>query len=512
VWPDAAVEEANLSVTVAALRKALGARDDGGAYIQTIARRGYRFAAPLRAGGTPRLALAVLPFACLGPETEPDFGVGLADALIGRLTEAEELRVRPTAAVARYADSPRPPRDAAVELGVDAVVTGTVQRAGDRVRVSVQLVPLPAALRPWADSFDADWTSLFDVQDEITERVARALHLRLSGASPGRVRRPSREAYESYLRGRCFSARFDPEGVAKAFGCFAEAIASDPGFAAPHAGLSAAHLLLGLGGLVPPRQAWDLADECAAQALELDPSLAEAHVSSAFARLFRAWDWNGARAALRRALEAGPRVASVHLWRALFLGVAGEHAEARRALDLGTELDPLSGLATALGCLFHLVEGEPERALALARRAVELRPQRFLGYWSLGLANVYLDRAQRAEAALGDALALSAEGPVMRAHLAWAAARAGRTGEAREQLAALDALAETTFVSPCQRAAVLGALGEIDRGLARLEEGVEARDAWTVFLGVDPLFDPFRDRPRFAAILRRTGPRPPASS
>ena len=114
VWPDAVVEEANLSVTVAALRKALGAREDGGSYIQTISRRGYRFAAPLRAGGTPpRLALAVLPFACLGPETEPDFGIGLADALIGRLTEAEELRVRPTAAVARYADSPRPPRDAA---------------------------------------------------------------------------------------------------------------------------------------------------------------------------------------------------------------------------------------------------------------------------------------------------------------------------------------------------------------------------------------------------------------
>ena len=100
----------------------------------------------------------------------------------------------------------------------------------------------------------------------------------------------------------------------------------------------------------------------------------------------------------------------------------------------------------------------------------------------------------------------------MRAHLAWAAARAGRADEARERLAALDALAEATFVSPCQRAAVLGALGEIDRGLARLEEGADARDAWTVFLGVDPLFDPFRDRPRFEAILRRTGPRRPASS
>jgi len=150
VWPDAAVEEANLSVTVAALRKALGPQADGASYIQTIPSRGYRFAAPLRSNtvAAPRLGIAVLPFVCLGPETEAHLGVALADALIGRLTEADELLVRPTGAVARYAEFPCPPRQAALELGVDAVVTGTIQRADRRVRVSIQLVPLPAALRP----------------------------------------------------------------------------------------------------------------------------------------------------------------------------------------------------------------------------------------------------------------------------------------------------------------------------------------------------------------------------
>ncbi len=511
VWPDAVVEEANLSVAVAALRKALGPQADGSSYVQTIARRGYRFAAPLRSEGVAsRLALAVLPFVCLGPETEPHFGLGLADALIGRLTEVEELRVRPTAAVAGYAASPPPPREAAAELGVDAVVTGTVQRDGDRVRVSVQLVPLPAALRPWADSFDADWTSLFDVQDELTERLARALHLRLGSApAASRGHRPSREAYESYLRGRFLAARFDPEGVGKAFGCFAEAIVLDPLYAAPHAGLAAAHLLLGLSGLVPPRDAWDLAEGCAGRALALDVGLAEAQVSAAFARLFRDWDWAGARSALDRAAAAGPRLAAVHLWRALFLSLAGDHLEARRALELGTEIDPLSGLATALRCLFHRAEGEHEAALALARRAVELRPDRFLGYWSLGLANAFLERASAAESALGSAVWLTSGGPVVRAHLAWAAAHNGRVDEARAQLAELDRLAEATFVSPCQRAAVLGAVGEIDRGLELLERGAEERDAWTAFLGVDPLFQPFHGHPRFQALVQRTGPQRP---
>lgn len=513
VWPDAAVAEANLSVTVAALRKALGPQEDGRSYVETVSRRGYRFAAPLRAGNEPpRLALAVLPFSCIGPETEPHLGVGLADALIGRLTQADELRVRPTAAVAHYAASPRPPREAAAELGVDAVVTGTVQRAGERVRVSIQLVPLPAALRPWADSFDAEWTHLFAVQDELTERVARALHVRLATAPrPRRAHRPSREAYESYLRGRYFWARFDPEGLGKAFGCFADAISRDARYAAPQAGLADAHLLLGLGGLTPPREAWDLAKGCAERALTLDSSLAEAHVSGAFARLFGDWDWDGARSALDRAAEVGPHLASVHLWRALFLALAGDHHEARRSLDIGREIDPLSGLATALRCLFHEVEGEHEDALAVARKAVELRPDRFLGYWSLGLANVFLGRVAPAEEALGRAVELTSGGPVMRAHMAWAAARSLRTEEALEQLAELDALSNTTFVSPCQRAAVLGALGDIGRGLTRLEEGAEARDAWTVFLGVDPVFEPFRGHPRFEAIRRRTGPPRPVS-
>jgi tetratricopeptide (TPR) repeat protein len=202
----------------------------------------------------------------------------------------------------------------------------------------------------------------------------------------------------------------------------------------------------------------------------------------------------------------GPHVAGVHLWRALFLALAGDDQEARRSLELGRDLDPLSGLATALRCLFHEAEGEHEQALDLARRAVDLRPERFVGYWSLGLANVFLERSAEAEDALAKAVELSSGGPIMRAHRAWAAARAGRTDEARDELSALDGLAATTFVSPCQRAAVLGALGEIEAGLARLEEGAEERDAWVVFLGVDPLFTPFHGHPRFEALLRRSGP------
>ena len=238
VWPDAAVQEANLSVTVAALRKALGPQPDGRSYVQTVPKRGYRFDAPLHlAGSGPELGLAVLPFSCLGPETEAHLGLGLADALIGRLTEVVGLRVRPTGAVTQYLAHPKAPREAAKELGVDAVVGGTVQRDGGRIRVSVQLVPLPAALRPWADSFDADWTDLFGVQDALAERVAQALALRLAPHRPPADRQaPQPEAYEAHLRGRYFWSRFDPEGLGKAFGYYGEAVRLDPRYAPPMPG------------------------------------------------------------------------------------------------------------------------------------------------------------------------------------------------------------------------------------------------------------------------------------
>jgi DNA-binding winged helix-turn-helix (wHTH) protein/tetratricopeptide (TPR) repeat protein len=506
VWPDAVVEEANLSVTVAALRKALGPQPDGRSYVQTVPRRGYRFDAPLQASGAGRqLGLAVLPFSCLGPETEDHLGMGLADALIGRLTEVEGLRVRSTGAVASYAASPKPPREAAKELGVDAVLTGTIQRHEGRIRVSVQLTPLPAALRMWADSFDTDWTDLFAVQDELAERVAQALSLRLSRGPTSKQARPQPEAYDAYLRGRYFWARFDPATLGKAFGYFGEAARLDPRYAAPQAGLADAHLMLGLAGVLAPREAWGLTEECAERALALDPKLAEAHVSRAYARLFRDWDWEGARLALQQATSLAPGLASVHLWRGLFLALVGDLAGAQVATARGRLLDPLSGLAVALLCFFHEMVGEYEQELLLSRRAVELRPDIFVGYFHLGHASVLLGETGAGVAALRRAVELTEGGLVMRSHLAWALVRAGETDEARRELAALDAVASTAFVSPCQRAGVLGALGDVEGGLEHLEEAMDLRDPWIVFAGVAPLFAPFRGHPRFTALLGRVG-------
>ena len=189
VWPDTAVQEANLSVTVATLRRALGNQDNGRSWIETVPRRGYRFDGPVKGpAGAEWVTLAVLPFEVLGPAAEPHVGLGLADALISRLTGLDGLRVRPTAAVTHLSGQHVAPRDAAVDLGVDAVLTGTVRQEGERVRLSLQLVPRRADLRPWARQVDTPFTDLFGVEDRLAEEVAGLLHARLvpkSEKSPG---------------------------------------------------------------------------------------------------------------------------------------------------------------------------------------------------------------------------------------------------------------------------------------------------------------------------------------
>jgi DNA-binding winged helix-turn-helix (wHTH) protein len=507
VWPDTAVAEANLSVTVAALRKALDPRADGRSYIQTVPRRGYRFDGSLRAlGASPRLAIAVLPFSCLGPGIEPHVGFGLADALIGRLTEVEGLLVRPTAAVAHYAKAAKAPREAAAELGVDAVVTGALQRDAARVRISIQVVMRPEALSPWADSFEADWTDLFAVQDALAERVARALSLRFTPGSPHRARHsPGSEAFDAYLRGRFFWARFSPQSLGQAFACFGEAAAADPRRAAPLSGLADCHMLLGLMGLTPPPSACAIARDCAERALALDPDHAEAHVSRALAGLFADWDWDGAGRRLARAVSVGPRSAAVHLWQGFFLAVCGEPAAALRAIARGRELDPLSNLGAGLRCLVHEHVGEHELARALARRAIELRPDHFLGYRCLGLASVRLGKAREGVKALRRAVELTEGGPGIRSLLAWSLVEAGDADEARRELADLDAAGATTFVSPSQRAAVLLALGDREGGLSRLEEGASVRDPALMVVATDPLYASLRGEARFEGLLRRIG-------
>ena len=310
VWPDTFVEEANLSVNVSILRKALGEQPDGRPWIQTVARRGYRFLGAVRAQAAAPRSLAVLPFRSLGTdEADEALGLGMADALITRLAATGRVAVRPTGTVRRFASADVDPVEAGRQLGVDAVVDGRLQRSGSRLRLTVQLVPTAGGAPLWADHFDEEFTHLFAVEDTVAERVAAALVAELSAEERqrlGRRQTESLEAYQAYCRGRFFWGRFSRPWVEKAMLSFHEATAHDPRYALPHAGLADAFLVAGFAGALPPREAWALAAESSRAALGLDDRIPEPHVSAGFLRLLQEWDWDGAERELRRAIELAP--------------------------------------------------------------------------------------------------------------------------------------------------------------------------------------------------------------
>ena len=501
VWPDTFVEEANLSVNVSILRKALGDQPDGRPWIQTVARRGYRFLGAVRAQAEAPRSLAVLPFGSLGPEEgDPALGLGMADALITRLAATGRVAVRPTGAIRRFADVD--PVEAGRQLGVDAVLDGRLQRSETRLRLTVQLVPTRGGAPLWAEHFDEEVTHLFAVEDRVAERVATALVAELSSEERqrlGRRQTASLEAYQAYCRGRFFWGRFSRPWVEKAMRCFHEATELDPRYALPHAGLADAFLVAGFAAALPPREAWALAEESSRRALALDDGLPEPHVSAGLLRLLKDWDWDGAERELRRAVDLAPSSTAPHQWLGLVLDLRGRREEAARALRRAEEMDPLSMVVSALVGLHHALLGDHEAELAHARRTLELDPHQFLGHWAVGGALQNLGRHDEAVAEHRVARELAEGTGFMEPVLARSLVLAGRTEEARSLLAAGGGAEPSAY----QVATVHLALGETEPALEQLATAAERREPWIVILAVDPMMKPLRGHPAYAALVRR---------
>lgn len=501
VWPDTFVEEANLSVNVSILRRALGDGPEG-PYIRTVARRGYRFVGSAESRtDTPR-TLAVLPFRALhGPDADEALGLGLADALISRLACIGGLVVRPTAAIRRFAAPDTDPLEAGRLLRADAVLDARYQRAEGRLLVSAQLLPVHGASPLWAERFDEAMTHVFAVQEAIAERLAASLVVGLTADERRRLARRQTEsvpAWQAYARGRFFWARLARPWLEKATESFEEAARLDPSYALPHAGLADVFLAAGLSGSVAPRLAWSQAAQAVERVRQRDPQLPELHLSGGFLRLFEAWDWRGAETAFLRAVELAPASATCHQWHGLLLGLRGRIAEGRQALSRAAEIDPLSTIVSALQGLLYAFEGRHDEEVAQQRRTLELEPQHFVAHWALGSALVNAAAPAEGAAELRRALELSDGAPFLLPVLARALALAGRTGEARVLLA------KTPPTLCYARAAALVSLGEKDAALEALDAAARGREAWVVAAELDPALLPLRGAPAFTTFLSRT--------
>ncbi len=457
-------------------------------------------------GGIDSLAVLPLVNATADPATEY-LSDGITESIINNLAQLAELRVVPRSTVFRYKgrDDPRAIAD---ELGVRAVVTGRVLALGERLQIGVELVDVRADAQLWGEHYNQELADLFTVQEDIARRIFGSLRGRLTGEQQRRLNRRHTDkttAYQHYLKGRYFLEKRTAGGFAKARQHFDRASAEDPRYALAYTGLADTLTLVERYGLAPPREVMPRAIAAARRALELDPTLAEAHASLGLGRAYYEWDWEGSEREFRRAAELNPGYPSAHHWFGFILGQTGRFDEALAEMRRALELDPLSLIINANLGTVHYFARRWEPAIEQLERTLDLASDFAVAHQWLGRACLAAGRVDDAVAAFRAAVALLGDDPESLASLGHAQAVAGRAAEARGQLAAVDALRERRHVPAYWTALLHAGLGETDAAFADLDRACEERFDWLVSLGVEPAFDSLRSDPRFGTLLERIG-------
>jgi DNA-binding winged helix-turn-helix (wHTH) protein/TolB-like protein/Flp pilus assembly protein TadD len=542
LWPDTSVEESNLAFQISTLRKALGA--EGAKFIATLPGRGYQFVAPLQrleaaeaiveqeerttitVSETRRVwpwlialaivvvgavvllqrqrtavpeiqSLAVLPFKPLvAAQRDEALELGMADTLITRLSRIPEVTVRPVSAVRRYSKLDDDPLAAGKELGVDAVVDGSIQRRGPRMRVTVRLLRTSDGKPVWAGQFDESADDLFDVQDVVAERVARAISERSATQAAPKLT-DDLQAYELYLKGRYLMGA-DP---VRAEEHFRRALERDPHFAAAWAGIAEAWLFRGRFGNAPPAEIFEKAREAAMKAVALDPELADAHAALAQVYGDHDWNWEDAEREYRRALELNPnsdvahaQFAQLQLFRRRF-GEALEHSA--RAV----EIDPLSPyLAVGRGVVLEN-SGRTQEAVTHWEQVLRAHPNLIPALLHLGLTYVDAGKPEDAIATFDRALGTRVGSSSQLAALkAYALATAGR----REEALAIVREIEKLNAPPSPNLALAWtALGDHDRAFHWLERAYRDQLYLLRIVAVMPGYEPLRKDPRYVDLMKR---------
>lgn len=526
VWPDSFVEEGNLTQNISVLRKTLGESPGAHRYIVTVPRVGYRFVAGVRrlssdtptttsqttttptevSARPPELSLAVLPFKLLAHAGVDDeyLGLGMADALITRLSNIRRLAVRPTSAVLKYASVEQDPSAAGRELHVALVLEGSMRKSAGRLRATVQLVNVGDGRSLWAERFDEQFTDIFKVEDSVAERVARALSLRLTGEERERIKRrytDDAEAHEFYLKGRYYSNKFTLESFRKAVESFGRALELDPEYALAYAGLAESYWIAA-DLYLNPREALRKAQEAAARAVAVDEGLAEAHTFLAATKMNYDWDWAEAERHFERALELNPSHAPARHWYGWYLTLKGRHDDALSQLHYAKKLDPLSlGISWFLSASLCLA-GRYDESIEAARELIDLEPNFWAGHWALAIAHAYKGEYREAFAAYSKAEALDAS-PMIRAAHAHAHALAGERSAAQVTLAELKSHERDAYVPPYYLALIHLALDEPEHALDYLETAYRERDGSLPLLKVDRRLDSLRPATRFRDLLTR---------
>jgi TolB-like protein/DNA-binding winged helix-turn-helix (wHTH) protein/tetratricopeptide (TPR) repeat protein len=551
--------ERNLNSAIKRLRTSLGDSAEVPRFIETLPRRGYRFlvavehvvdpaAADVRAieedaaqgeksrvvrqravwpAATATLALivaaalvytawperprdfrtiAVLPFVLANTDSSADEYVafGLAEALSKELSRFDRLRVISQTSSQRYKGTDKTLPQIAAELGVEVVVEGSVQREGNSIRITVQVIEAASDTHLWAESYEREIGNVLALADEVARAVATEIHVQISPAvdegRPTPVRPVDPTVAEAYLKGRYHLGKGTSQDFQLASSYFEQALALDPLHALSHSGLADYFVV---NDALEPSEAFGKARVHALKAIELDEALPDAHASLAFVRYYVEWDWAGAEREFTRAIELNPGHARARRWYGLFLSAMGRHAEALDHVRRATAIDPI---AIANLDAVAMVQGNARQfneSLAAGRSIMELDAFDSRGYEHQAIGLMQLGQHSEALALIEKSLTFAGSNTALKVLRVLALGRGARAVEAEQALSVLEEEAESQYVSPVMLSIARADLGHQARALTHLERAYAERDPYVVLLHTSPWFDSLRADARFQVLHDR---------
>jgi TolB-like protein/DNA-binding winged helix-turn-helix (wHTH) protein/Tfp pilus assembly protein PilF len=461
------------------------------------------------ASAKPITSLVVLPMENLsGDKSQEYFADGMTDELIASLARISSIRVLSRTTAMEYKDSHESLGKIARDLGVDAVVEGTVLRSGDRVRITAELIQVSTDRHLWADTYESPLDDVLTLQNRVASAIVDQIRIQLTPQDKTRLasrRLVKPDAYEDFLKGLFYWNKRSREDLLKAIDYFQSAIVKDPQYALAYAGLADCYGIVGAAivGTVPTIEVAPKAEAAAMKAVELDDSLAETQTALATVQFNYKWDWKAAERGFRRAIELNPNYATAHQRYSLYLTAMGRRSESLLEMERARSLDPLSvSMNFSLGWRLYMAH-EYDRAVVQLNDAIEMDPSFVLPHIVLGQTYEQMGDYAKAIAELEKTAIMSHRSTPVIAALGHVYAVAGRPAEAHKILDELQSESRTGYVSPFYIALVYAGLKDESRTMEWLEKAYADRSNSMVFTDVDPRFDSLRSDPKFQNLLQR---------
>jgi TolB-like protein/Flp pilus assembly protein TadD len=452
-------------------------------------------------------SIAVLPFADMSPQGDQEyFCDGIAEEIITSLSHLEKLKVVARTSAFAFKGKQMDVREIGQKLNVNHILEGSIRKAGNRLRISAQLIQVSDGFHLWSDRFDRDMEDVFAIQDEISLAIADNLKLKLFEADRTIVTKcytEDMDAYNNYLMGRYFIDKGRKSDFLKGLQYFTKAIEADTNYAQGYSGMALTYYLLGLLGCEMPSKVFPQAKEYAEKALQIDDTLSEAHTTLGLGKIFNDWDWKGAEKEFQLALSLNPNSSLTYSGFTTYYAAIGRIGDALNAAKKCLELDPRSIRANYIMGMILLRAGHYKEAKKHLQKVIEMEPDLSLAYFLSGQGDMKESQFDQGVAQIEKAAALEKNNPMILSALGWAYGIAGRKKEAQQILVLLKEMSRDRYISGFLFAKIYAGLGDKNRAFDYLEKAYQQHAMSLAVIFTDETVENLRSDPRFIELLKK---------